>query len=302
MSQLPTSDRDPGRGIYTQLCNQDGGIEADVTIVRRSEDRFWLITGSALGIRDSGWLRSHVGAFSGVEIRDITSSHGVINLAGPDARHVLEKVTDADVSHVGHPFMTAAQLNIGYAPALAFRVTYIGELGWELYIPIEYMQYAYETLSEAGAEFGITDIGYRAVDSLRLEKRYLAWGLDITPDYNPIEAGLGFVIDWEKDEFIGAKALARVRTEGPARRLVYLGLDDPLPVFGGEAILVDGEAVGQSTSGNIGYAVGQSLVLGYVPAELATADNFEVESFGTRTKATRLARAAYDPERANVLR
>jgi 4-methylaminobutanoate oxidase (formaldehyde-forming) len=240
--------------------------------------------------------------FGGVEIRDITSSHGVINLAGPLARKVLEQVTDADVSHEGHPFMTALDINIGYAPALAFRVTYIGELGWELYIPVEYVQYAYEVLHEAGVEFGITDIGYRAIDSLRLEKRYLSWGADISPDYNPIEAGLGFVIDWNKDDFLGAEALARVKADGPVQKLVYLGLETPLPVFGGEAIFVAGESVGQTTSGNFGYTVDRSLVLGYVPAEMATADGFEIESFAQRAPASVLARAAYDPDRTRILR
>ncbi|MCP3973798.1 MAG: FAD-dependent oxidoreductase [bacterium] len=294
-------DRNPGGAAYTQLCNEHGGIEADVTIIRRSDDRFWMITGSALGVRDGGWLRTHVDRFRGVEIRDITSSHGVINLAGPLARKVLEKVTDVDVSHEGHPFMTARQINIGHAPALAFRVTYIGELGWELYIPAEYMQHAYEVLAAAGAEFAITDIGYRAVDSLRLEKRYLAWGSDITPDYNPIEAGLGFVIDWDQGEFLGREALARVEQAGPSQKLVYLGLEEPIAVFGGEAIFVDGEAVGQTTSGNFGYTVGHSLALGYVPSATATADSFEVESFGRRTPATRITRAAYDPNRNNIL-
>ena len=294
-------DVEPGRAVYTQLCNQLGGIEADVTIIRRGEEEFWLITGSALGLRDHGWLRSHLSGFTDVGIRDVTSSHGVINLAGPDSRGVLEKVTDADVSHQGHPFMTAAEINIGYAPALGFRVSYIGELGWELYIPIEYMQYAYEVLEGAGAEFDITDIGYRAVDSLRLEKRFLAWGADISPDYNPIEAGLGFVIDWDKGEFLGAEALSRVKASGPSRKLVYLGLEEPLVVFGSEAIFVDGRAVGQTTSGNYGYTVGRSLVLGYIPTEMATADTFEVESFGRRTPASLIIRAAYDPSRSRIL-
>jgi 4-methylaminobutanoate oxidase (formaldehyde-forming) len=294
-------DNDPGRAVYTQLCNSRGGIEADVTIIRRSEDRFWLITGSALGVRDGGWLRSHAAEFDGVEIRDVTTSHGVINLAGPLARHVLAKATDADVSHESHPFMTAREINIGYAPALAFRVTYLGELGWELYIPIEYMQYAYEVLTDVGAEFDISDIGYRAIDSLRMEKRYLVWGADITPDNNPIEAGLGFVVDWEKGDFLGAEALALVKADGPARRLIYLGLDEPLPVFGNEAIFVDGEAVGQTTSGNFGYTIGQSLVLGYVPMEKATGGSFEIESFGRRTAAARIRRAAYDPDRTKIL-
>ncbi len=296
-------DKALGGAAYTQLCNANGGIEADVTIIRRAEDCFWLITGSALGVRDGGWLRHNLARFGGrVEIRDITSAHGVINLAGPLARKVLQRVADADVSPAGHPFMTAREINIGYAPALAYRVTYIGELGWELYIPVEYMQHAYETLHEAGAEFNLTDIGYRAIDSLRLEKRYLAWGADITPDYNPLEAGLGFLVDWSKPDFLGAEALARIKAEGVRQKLVCLALDDPLAVFSGEAILVDGAAVGQTTSGNFGYSVGKSLVLGYLPVDLATRNAFEVESFGRRSGAVRVVGAAYDPGRERILR
>jgi 4-methylaminobutanoate oxidase (formaldehyde-forming) len=296
-------DRMPGRAAYTQLCNARGGIEADVTIIRRAEDRFWLITGSALGVRDGGWLRANLARFGadGVEVRDITSANGVINLAGPRARKVLQRVTDADVGPEAHPFMTAREINIGYAPALAYRVTYIGELGWELYIPVEYMQHAYETLHEAGADLGLSDIGYKAIDSLRLEKRYLAWGADITPGENPIEAGLEFLIDWAKPDFLGAEALARIRAEGATRKLVCLALDDPLAVFGGEAILVDGAPVGQTTSGNFGYSVGKSLVLGYLPRELAAGNAFEVEAFGRRTGAVRIDGAAYDPERRKIL-
>jgi 4-methylaminobutanoate oxidase (formaldehyde-forming) len=297
-------DKAPGGAAYTQLCNAQGGIEADVTIIRRAEDRFWLITGSALGVRDGGWLRTNLASFGvgGVEIRDITSTYGVINLAGPSARKVLERVTDADVSHEAHPFMTAREVNIGYAPALAYRVTYIGELGWELYIPVEYMQHAYEALHEAGADLGLSDIGYKAIDSLRLEKRYLAWGVDITPDYNPLEAGLGFLIDWSKPDFLGAEALARIKDDGASQKLVCLALDDPLAVFGGEAILADGVAVGQTTSGNFGYSVGKSLVLGYLPRDLAARSAFDVEAFGRRSGAVRIDRAAYDPDRRKILK
>jgi 4-methylaminobutanoate oxidase (formaldehyde-forming) len=295
-------DKVLGGAAYTQLCNARGGIEADVTIIRRAEDRFWLITGSALGVRDGAWLRQNLAGFGGgVEIRDITSAYGVINLAGPLARQVLERVTDADVSHDGHPFMTAREIEIGCAPALAFRVTYIGELGWELYIPVEFMQHAYEALYEAGAEIGLTDIGYKAIDSLRLEKRYLAWGADITPGDNPVEAGLGFLVDWTKADFLGAEALEEVRSVGPCRNLVCLALDEPLAVFGGEAILVDGAAVAQTTSGNFGYTVGKSLVLGYLPSELASRNRFEVEAFGKRSGAIRVDGAAYDPARLKIL-
>ena len=330
-------DREPGGATYTQLCNQRGGIEADVTIIRRSEDCYWLITGSALGVRDRHWIESHLqsrhrpidserssGAqwtrsgeqwipsgeptmrlnspgFPQVEIRDITSAYGVINLAGPLARKVLQKVCDDDVGHDAFPFMAARDIRIGYAPALAYRVTYIGELGWELYIPSEYLQYVYELLQQAGKEFGITNIGYRAIDSLRLEKRYLAWGVDITPDYNPFEAGLQFLIDWDKGDFVGAEALSRIRQEGIRQKLVCLALDDPLPVFGGEAVFSDGEVVAQTTSGNFGYSTGKSLVLGYLPVEQLDKGEFMVEAFGEHSTASIIKGAIYDPSREKIL-
>ncbi|MBL6932184.1 MAG: aminomethyl transferase family protein, partial [Rhodospirillales bacterium] len=285
---------------YTQLCNERGGIEADVTIIRRSRDCFWLITGSGFGIRDRHWIESNL-TFDDVSIRDITSAYGVINVAGPHARRVLEKICDTDVSHETFPFMSAKDVRIGYAPALAYRVTYIGELGWELYIPSEYMQYAYEILQEAGLEFGITNIGYRAIDSLRMEKGYLAWGVDITPDYNPIEAGLQFLIDWDKGNFLGAAALKQIKANGVARKLICLALDDPLPVFGGEAVFFDGQPIAQTTSGNFGYSVAKSLVLAYLPVSHMNQTGFMIESFGKRSTASLIKGAAYDPERAKIL-
>ncbi|MFA9420156.1 MAG: FAD-dependent oxidoreductase [Gammaproteobacteria bacterium] len=326
-------DREPGGATYTQLCNERGGIEADVTIIRRSKNCFWLITGSGLGVRDRHWIetnlknkldrpinskqwtrsgeqwiqsdeqsmRSKPPRFNDVEVRDITSAHGVINLAGPLARKVLEKVCDDDVSREAFPFMAAKDIRIGYAPALAYRVTYIGELGWELYIPSEYLQYAYELLQAAGEEFGITNIGYRAIDSLRLEKRYLAWGVDITPDYNPFEAGLQFLIDWNKGDFVGAEALARIKQEGVKQKLVCLALDNPLPVFGGEAIFCGDQVVAQTTSGNFGYSTGKSLVLGYLPVDLLDNDDFSVEAFGERSTASIVKGAIYDPKREKIL-
>jgi sarcosine dehydrogenase len=301
-------DKPVGGATYTQLCNEKGGIEADVTIIRRGENRFWLITGSALGIRDRGWIEQNMQVFRqrnnepcDLAIADITSGLGVINLAGPNAREILQKVTETDLGNTAFPFMTARDIRVGYAPALAYRVTYIGELGWELYIPTEYMAYAYEILRQAGAELGVINTGYRAIDSLRLEKRYLAWGVDITPDYNPIEAGLGFLIDWNKGDFIGREALAAVKKQGVSQELICLALVDPLHVFGGEAILSGGKPVGQTTSGNYGYSIGKSLVLGYVPLAAIAADDFEVEAFGERSKATIVRGAAYDPERAKIL-
>lgn len=309
---LANVDRAPGGAAYTHLCNARGGIEADVTIIRRSENCFWLITGSGFGVRDRHWIESRLSDFlarqgessnagNSVAINDITSAYGVINLAGPLAREVLAKVCDEDLSNQAFAFMTAKDIRIGYAPALAYRVTYIGELGWELYIPSEYLQYAYELLQQAGEEFGIINIGYRAIDSLRLEKKYLAWGVDITPDYNPFEAGTQFLIDWNKEDFVGAEALAGVREQGVAQKLVCLALDTPLTVFGGEAIFAGGEVLAQTTSGNFGYSVDCSLVLAYLPVEALDRADFEVEAFGERSAARLLKGAAYDPQRAKIL-
>ena len=314
-------DKEPGGATYTQLCNERGGIEADVTIIRRSKDCFWLITGSALGVRDRHWIESNLKTYMAqhgdiwqsqgeqwvrssavnVEIRDITSSYGVINVAGPLARKVLQKLCDEDLCHEVFPFMAAKDIRIGYAPALAYRVTYIGELGWELYIPSEYLQYVYEELQAAGEEFAITNIGYRAIDSLRLEKRYLAWGVDITPDYNPYEAGLQFLIDWDKGDFVGSEALAKIKQEGVQQKLVCLALDNPLPVFGGEAIFCGDKVVAQTTSGNFGYSTGKSLVLGYLPVDLLDQSNFTVEAFGERSPALIVKGALYDPKREKIL-
>ncbi len=313
-------DKPVGGATYTQLCNARGGIEADVTIIRRAENLFWLITGSGLGVRDHEWLRRNIARFNAryalnpqrmgeqwvageadVQLRDITSGYGVINLAGPLARKVLEKVTHSDVSHAGFPFMSARDIRIGYAPATAFRVTYVGELGWELYIPTEYVAYVFELLQQAGREFDIANVGYRAIDSLRLEKRYLAWGADITPDHNPIEAGLGFTIDWNKGDFLGREALAGIKSDGPKRRLVCLALEHPLNVFGGEAILSCGKVAGQTTSGGFGYAVGRSLVLGYLPLAAIDAGSLAVDAFGNSSPVEIMPDCAYDPERKRIL-
>jgi 4-methylaminobutanoate oxidase (formaldehyde-forming) len=203
---------------------------------------------------------------------------------------------------VGRYYVQEIKLQaLGVQPALAYRVTYIGELGWELYIPSEYLQYAYEQLQAAGEEFGITNIGYRAIDSLRLEKRYLAWGVDITPDYNPFEAGLQFLIDWNKGDFIGAEALARIKQEGVKQKLVCLALDNPLHVFGGEAIFCGDRVVAQTTSGNFGYSSGKSLVLGYLPVDVLDKGGFSVEAFGERSTASIVKGAIYDPKREKIL-
>jgi 4-methylaminobutanoate oxidase (formaldehyde-forming) len=294
-------DKPPGAATYTQLCNERGGIEADLTIMRLAEDRFYLVTGSGFGVRDSHWIASRMPRDGSVALHEATSARAVINLCGPRSREVLRKVTDDDVSNAALPFMSVRELRIGYAPVLAVRLTYVGELGWELHIPTEYAPHVYELLREAGQEFGIVNAGYRAIDSLRLEKRYLYWGADITPDYDPFEAGLGFCVALDKGPFIGRDALARVKQEGPRRKLCCFLLERPASVYGGEAILRGGKVLGVTTSGGFGHTIGKSIAYGYVPTEEAGHACYEIEAFCASVPAKRVDKAPYDPERRKIL-
>ncbi len=295
-------DRPAGMAIYTQLCNARGGIEADLTFMRLGESRFYVVTGSGFGVRDGGWIQRHLPTDGSVAFRDVTSARAVINICGPRSRDVLAKVAEGDVSNAVFPYLGARELRIGYAPVLAVRITYVGELGWELHMPVEYAAHVYEALSEAGAEFGIADAGYRTIETLRLEKRYLYWGADITPDYTPYEAGLGFAVALDKGDFIGRDALVRAKAEGSKRRLVTLLLDEPVPVYGGEAIFsADSRVLGVTSSGGYGHTIGKSVVYGYVAAEDAKAGRYEVEAFMRRVSATRIDKAPYDPERKKLL-
>jgi 4-methylaminobutanoate oxidase (formaldehyde-forming) len=185
----------PGKAVYTQLCNERGGIEADVTLIHEGPEHFYLVTGSGFGVRDSTWVAKQLPPSA--SIREVTNSFAVINLCGPRARDILQSVTDEDVSNEAFPFLAARRISIGCATALAVRIGYVGELGYELYIPQEFAVHVYDTLWAAGVPYGIVNAGYRAIDSCRMEKGYLYWSGDITPDYSPYEAGLGFCVALE---------------------------------------------------------------------------------------------------------
>jgi 4-methylaminobutanoate oxidase (formaldehyde-forming) len=288
-------DKPVGSAIYTQLCNERGGIEADVTITRIAPDRFYIVTGSAFGVHDRHWIESHLPEDGSVALEDVTSARAVINLCGPRARDVLERVVEEPVDNESFPFAQSREITLGAAPVRAIRMGYVGELGWELHVPTEYAAHVYESLWQAGEPFGIADAGYRAIDTLRMEKGYLYWSSDITPDYNPYEAGLGFRVALGKGDFIGREALLRVKQAGPARRLAMLALEGWAPVVGGEAILLDGAVVGVTSSGNYGHTIGKPIVYGYLPAELAGRQGFAVEAYGEIVPATRHDRALYDP-------
>ncbi len=294
-------DRPPGTIVYTQLCNERGGIEADVTITRLADERFYFVTGSALGVRDRSTIERHLPAGGGVEILDHTSSRAVLNLCGPRSREVLAELSDTPLDNASFPYMQARELDLGYAPVLALRVTYLGELGYELHVPVEYALHLHERLWAAGLRHGIANAGYRAINSLRLEKHYLVWGSDITPDYNPYEAGLGFCVAPGKGEFLARAALAEVKARGPKQRLAWFTAPGELDLFGGEIVLAGDRVLGRVTSAGYGHTVGRNILCAYVGAGEPPDAECRIEVMGERHPVVRHSRPPYDPERKAIL-
>ncbi len=283
-----------GRAVYTQLCNETGGIEADLTLIVRAEDNVLCVTGSGFGVRDSGWIARHLP--QGIAMREVTGAVATLNLCGPKAREVLAAVSDDDLSNEAFPFLAVRDIEVGHARVTAVRIGYVGELGYELYTPQDYAAHVYETLWAAGEKFGIGNAGYRAIESCRLEKGYLYWSGDITPDYNPYEAGLGFAVKLDKGDFVGRAALARIKAEGVKRRLAAFRVEGFAPFHGGEAILHEGKVVSVTSSAGYGHHLGCTIAFGYLPADLSGREGFEIEAFGKAYKATRGARCLYDPQ------
>ena len=294
-------DRPPGSLAYTQMCNGKGGIECDLTISRTGEEEFYLVTGTTFAAHDLSWIVNHIEPGQAVVAYDVTSSRGVLNLCGPRARQVLEKVTREDVSNEGFAFGTGREIYIGSAPALALRVSYHGELGWELHIPVEYTAYVYEKLWEAGEEFGIADAGYRALESCRLEKGYFYWSGDLTTDYTPYDAGLGFNVHLKKKDFIGRSALAKIVKEGPAWRMCFFTLEEEVELYGSEPISREGEVLGIVTSGGFGHTIGKTIAFAYLPPAEAVHSDYVIEAFGREIQVTRHDQCLYDPKRERIL-
>jgi 4-methylaminobutanoate oxidase (formaldehyde-forming) len=265
------------------MLNARGGIECDFTVTRLEEEVFFIVTGTAFGNHDAAWIRRHMRDVPEVELEDVTSQFACLGLWGPRARDLVQPLTDTDLGNASFPYMSERQITIGLVPCRALRVTYVGELGWEFYCPMEYALKLWDTLWDAGKEFGMVAGGYRAIDSMRLEKGYRVWSSDITPDDNPYEAGLGFAVRANKEiDFIGKDALIRAREKGIRRRLRPLVLEDMDSIaLGGEPVRVDGKVVGRVTSGGVGYTLNQSIAYAYVPTEhAAVGTSLEVEVFG----------------------
>ncbi|PYM14130.1 MAG: FAD-dependent oxidoreductase, partial [Verrucomicrobia bacterium] len=295
-----------GQAVYTGLFNERGGFESDLTLVRLARDEFYIVSGTAQAVRDFDWITRNIRRDEHADLVDVTGSFGVLGVMGPNSRALLSRVTDADLSNGAFPFGTARQINIGSATARAARITYVGELGWELHAPMEQLALVYDTVMEAGKDLGAVDAGHYAINSLRLEKGYRAWGAELSPDDTPLEAGLAFAIDWTK-RFIGCEALLKQQETGVKRRLAIFILKDPEPMlWGGELIYRDGKPVGYTTSGAYGHTLGGAIAMGYVNnpagvnADFIKSGRFEINVNGTHYPATPFLHAPYDPARKRI--
>ncbi|GHF64276.1 GcvT family protein [Seohaeicola zhoushanensis] len=290
-------DKPVGSIIYTQMCNARGGTEADVTFIRLGPERFYMVTGSGFGVHDSDWIRRHLPEDGSVNLIEVTSGTAVINIVGPKSREVLAAVSESDVSDAAIPFSTAREIVVGAAPVRAARIGYVGELGYELHIPTEFALHVYDTLWAAGQAHGIANVGYRAIDSLRMEKGYIYWSGDVTPDYSPIEAGVGFRVHLKsKGDFLGRAVLEKQKAEGVSRKLCTFVTPLNLPLTGGETILLDGRVVSLATSVGFGHTVGQTILRGYLAREYWGAEGFEIEVFGERHPIDCVEGPLHDPE------
>ena len=292
-----------GRLTYTQLLNTRGGIEADLTVARLAEEKFYVVTGTGFRTHDLGWIEDHIPDGLDVTLNDVTEAYGTLSLMGPKARNVLAAVTDADVSNTGFPFGHVREIEIAGHVVRALRVTYVGELGWELHVPIDAIGTVFDALMAAGAPSGIRPVGYRALESLRLEKGYRAWGSDITPNDTPFEAGLGWAVKLRKNtDFLGRRALEALQGEKRRKALAGFTVDDPdVVLVGRETILRNGEPVGYLTSGGYGYTLGKNVGYGYVrhadglDDDFLTGGDYELVVAMERTPAKIHLGPLYDP-------
>jgi sarcosine dehydrogenase len=271
--------KQPGSVIYTQMLNSLGGIECDLTVTRLDSDAYYIVTGTGFATHDFSWITRNIPQGLDARLIDVTSAYSVLSLMGPKARDVLQAVTRDDVSNAAFPFATCREITIAGATVRALRITYVGELGWELHVPMDAAPVVYDHLMQAGAGHGIVNAGYRAIESLRLEKAYRAWGSDIGPDYTPLEAGLGWAVKLRHNvPFLGREAIETQRDRGVARRLAGFTVDDPnIVLLGRETIYRDGKRCGWLSSGGWGYTVGTNIGFGYVRDEGGVSVDF-VES------------------------
>ena len=297
-----------GKLVYTQWLNEKGGIEADLTVTRLSNTAFLIVTGAETEIRDFNWLKRHIPDDAHAIATNVSSAMGVISIMGPKARDLLQSICPNDLSHEAFPFATSQEIELGYAIVRASRITYVGELGWEIYVPTEFMAGVYDEIVAAGAAFGLKHCGYHALNALRMEKAYRHWGHDVTDEDTPLEAGLGFAVRMNKPGgFIGREALLRQKEEGLKQRLVQFLLKSPEPMlYHNEPIWQGDNIVGYIRSGMYAPTLGAACGLGYVTAPDGGvvgpigADDFEIEIAGVRYPVTASLQPLYDPSNARI--
>jgi sarcosine dehydrogenase len=311
MQRLCGADMDvrPGKAVYTGMFNTRGTFESDITVIRLGADEFYIISGTSQTTRDLDWIRRNLRSGEEAVLTDMTEAYSVIGVMGPNSRALLSSLTDADLSNQAFPFGTAQVMDMGMATVRAVRITYVGELGWELHVPISQAVLVYESLMNAGKVFGAVNAGHYAINSLRLEKAYRAWGADISPDDTALEAGLGFAIGWKKSApFLGKESLLEQKQAGLKRQLVAFVLQDPGPMlWGSEPIYRNGEAVGYTTSGSYGHTLGAAVGMGHVKCrdgvtpEFIRGGRYEINVSGARFPAVPHLKAPYDPDRKKIL-
>ena len=295
-------DKPVGSITYTPMLTPRGGIKCDLTVTRLGPERFLVVTAGSTGPHDLDWIQSHLPQDGSVRLADVSAEQCCVGLWGPKARDVLRQVCDDDVSNAGFPYLTAKPITVGGVPALALRISYVGELGWEIYAPVDHGLQLWDALWESGRPFGLIAAGGGAFDSLRLEKGYRLWGNDIHTEYNPDEAGLGFAVKTRKGDFVGRQALRNARAQGLSQRLCCLTLDDSTRVVMGKEPILDGDRVlGYVTSANYGHSIGRGIVYGYIPTDHAKPGvKLDVLYFGERLAATVAAEPLFDPDGARL--
>ncbi|NRB36131.1 MAG: FAD-dependent oxidoreductase [Rhodobacteraceae bacterium] len=302
-------DVEPGRVVYTAWTNEEGGFEADLTVTRLGQDKFMVVVGENSHGHTEMRLRRHIGADEFVTVTDVTAGRAQINVHGPKSRDLLGRISGADLSNEAFPFMTAQQIDVGYADVLAMRVTFIGELGWELHVPATQAVQVYDLIKEAGADLGLRDAGMQTLNSLRLEKAYRDFGIDVDNTDNPIEAGLGFAVKLDKPGgFIGRDALAAIKAQcTPKTRMLQFLLKDAEPLmYGNELIYLDGQQVGYIQVGGYGHSLGGAVGIGFaeleepLTADIVTTGQWEIEIAGDRVAAIASLKPLYDPKMEKV--
>jgi dimethylglycine dehydrogenase len=294
---------EPGRIALTQMCRPGGGIECDLTVTRIGPDRFYVVSAAATELHDHAWIEAHLPGNGSVVLENVTERHGVLTLAGPRSRELLQRLTEADLSRAAFPFFRARKLVVGGVETLTLRVSYVGELGFEVHHPIEHQASLYELLLEAGEPLGLVDFGYRALESLRLEKAYRLWGVDMSADYTPLEAGLERFVRFDKGDFVGRDALVRQRDEGIRQSLACLTVEaDGADPHGYEPVLLDDRPIAYVASGGYGHAVARSIAFAYLPVEHAQpGTRLAVEILGERRPAVVVPQPHYDPSNERLL-